>query len=327
MSLVDVTEIWSSLRAQIDAHRPDVRPDGGTRSTHAVPVALLTGFLGAGKSTLLAHLLQNPQGLRIRALVNDVGSLPFDPTLVELGDAVRVELTNGCGCCASSSDLAGSLDALAHGGDCDLIILEASGAADPTVLAHVVLANGALRLDRVVTVVNGAALLPGATSGVFGGVLERQMAVADCIVVSGCDKMPESDVERAVEEAARLAPGRTVTRSGFGFPASRVLMPGSVRGARLPADQSGGGHHQMHVTTVEQTCEIPLSALVPALEQARPGLVRAKGRLVVDGRRVHVQVTPHSIDVADADEGPTAITLISLDQSDVENLVGLISPS
>ena len=83
----------------------------------------------------------------------------------------------------------------------------------------------------------------------------------------------------------------------------------------------------MHVTTVEQTCEIPLSALVPALEQARPGLVRAKGRLVVDGRRVHVQVTPHSIDVTDADEGPTAITLISLDQSDVENLVGIISPS
>ena len=323
MPTVDITDMWSALRAQIDAHR-----DGGLGAepvahVAAVPVTLLTGFLGAGKSTLLVNLLQNPGGLRIRALVNDVGALPFDPTLTEVSDSVRVELSNGCGCCTTTSDVASALAVLARRGDCDLIVLEASGAADPATLAQVVHADRALRLDRIVTVVDGGTLL--GAPGVHDTTLDRQLSVADCVVVSGCDRLTQEESESALGEAARRAPGRTVTASGVGHTASLVLVPGSPRGTHLPVGATESQHAELCVTTLRVTRDVTRVMLVAALERARPGLVRVKGTMTVDGEPVTVQVTPRSIDITAAEQRSTGVTLISLQEGDVEELLRLLS--
>lgn len=324
MSTVDVTEIWSSLRAQIEAHRPDVRSAPGFASSPSIPVAVLTGYLGAGKSTVLAHLLENPRGLRIRALVNDVGSLPFDPTLVGVADDVRVELTNGCGCCTTSDDLAVSLDVLASGGDCDLIVLEASGAADPQVLMHIVAANQALRLDRVVTVVSALALSADVLNARTFDNFDRQIASANCIVVSGCDAVTGAEVELALNEAARRAPGRVVVRSGLDHVASEILMPGSLRGACPFTDGPTEQHTDLCVVTVTPASDVKYEDFESALERARPALVRAKGRLIVDGRTVRLQVTPQSITIEDCETGPTGVTLIATDRQHVDDLVRVL---
>lgn len=326
MPSADVTEAWNTLRGQIDAHRPDVQRDTGSPGTSTVPVTVLTGFLGAGKSTLLVHLLQNPNGLRIRALVNDVGSLPFDPTFIGASDGIRVDLTNGCGCCATTSDLAESLDSLARQDDCDLIVLEASGAANPEVLAHVVVANPALKLDRVVAVVNGEVLLSLAGRGWFSETVEQQIASSDCLVVSGCDALSESEVESALREAATRAPGRTVEQSGLDRPASHVLVPGAVRGASLPVKGLGDQHKDLSIVTVQPTCSVPRDVFLSVITGSRPGLLRAKGRLILDGHEVLVQVTPTSVEVSDADEGPLGVTLISNDPSDVDGLIRVLRP-
>ena len=104
----------------------------------SVPVVALTGALGAGKTTVLNHLLGHRDGRRIGVLVNDFGAVDVDALLVEAGSAATLSLAGGCLCCRVDEDtLESTLHALTTGRTpLDLVVLEASGVADPSTLAR-----------------------------------------------------------------------------------------------------------------------------------------------------------------------------------------------
>ena len=69
---------------------------------NTTPVLLLTGYLGSGKTTLLNRILANKQGIKFAVIVNDIGEVNIDATLIEKGGIVGeqddnlVALQNGC---------------------------------------------------------------------------------------------------------------------------------------------------------------------------------------------------------------------------------------
>ena len=49
------------------------------------PVLLLTGYLGSGKTTLVNRILNNKRGIKFAVIVNDIGEVNIDASLIEKG--------------------------------------------------------------------------------------------------------------------------------------------------------------------------------------------------------------------------------------------------
>lgn len=107
-----------------------------------IPVLLLTGYLGSGKTTLLNRILTNNKGIRFAVIVNDIGEVNIDASLIQQGGVVSqqddslVALQNGCICCTLKMDLISQLHDLAAQKAYDYIVIEASGICEPAPIAQ-----------------------------------------------------------------------------------------------------------------------------------------------------------------------------------------------
>lgn len=141
-------------------------------SKKEIPVLLLTGYLGSGKTTLLNRILTNERGIRFAVIVNDIGEVNIDATLIQKGGVVGqpdsagdlVALQNGCICCTLQMDLVEQLAGIVNAGTFDYIVIEASGICEPEPIAQAICSmprmesrftvGGVPRLDSIVTVVD-----------------------------------------------------------------------------------------------------------------------------------------------------------------------------
>ncbi len=137
--------------------------------TENIPVLLLTGYLGSGKTTLLNRILTNERGIRFAVIVNDLGEVNIDASLIQKGGIVGgtdsgdlVALQNGCICCTLKMDLVKQLSDIASSGKFDYIVIEASGICEPEPIAQTICAMEGMdsvgpvvpKLDCIVTVVD-----------------------------------------------------------------------------------------------------------------------------------------------------------------------------
>lgn len=139
-----------------------------------IPVILLTGYLGSGKTTLVNHILSNAHGTRYAVIVNDIGEVNIDSSLIERNGVVSgaddslIALQNGCICCTLQSDLVRQLEGLTTAGRFDYIVIEASGICEPEPIARTICSIPALTggfetgplpvLDCIVTVTDALRL-------------------------------------------------------------------------------------------------------------------------------------------------------------------------
>ncbi|MFI6353701.1 CobW family GTP-binding protein [Streptomyces sp. NPDC050743] len=261
-----------------------------SRSPQQIPVVVLAGFLGSGKTTLLNHLLHRSGGSRIGAIVNDFGAIEIDAMAVAgaLGDST-VSLGNGCLCCAvDASELDLYLDRLADPGTgIDVIVIEASGLAEPQELVRMVLASEHPR------VVYGG-LVEVADAAEFDDTrakhpeIDRHLGLADLVVVNKLDRADDAD--RVLDLVRALTDRAAVVPATYGRIDPEFLFdckPSEERIGQLSFDDlhehTGGDEHAGHLHTgydsLSFTSEVPLEPrrLMRFLDSRPQGLYRIKG--------------------------------------------------
>ncbi|MEV0979615.1 GTP-binding protein [Streptomyces sp. NPDC049915] len=265
---------------------------GHSPSPRQIPVVVLAGFLGSGKTTLLNHLLHRSGGSRIGAIVNDFGAIEIDAMAVAgaLGDST-VSLGNGCLCCAvDASELDQYLDRLVQPSlGIDVVVIEASGLAEPQELVRMLLASENPRVvyGGLVEVVDAAEF---DDTRARHPEIDRHLALADLVVVNKLDRT--ADGERVLGLVRSLTDRAAVVPATYGRIDPEFLFdcrPGEERIGQLSFDdlhhhdddETGGhaGHLHTGYESLSFTSDLPLEPrrLMEFLDSRPEGLYRIKG--------------------------------------------------
>lgn len=209
------------------------------------PITLLCGYLGAGKTTLLNKVLNNQQGYKVAVIVNDIGEVNVDASLIAKGGNITdtsdiVPLTNGCICCTLKSQMATNIEKMIKTGKYDYILIEASGVCEPMPIAQELelIKNG--KLDNVVGVVDAARLVDEFASGDnllkkdeieeedIESLLIQQIEFCSTLIINKIDLVSKSELAKVRKVVQALHPGVKVIETSHGdVPVKDILATGS----------------------------------------------------------------------------------------------------
>ena len=207
-----------------------------------VPVLLLTGYLGSGKTTLVNHILTNRKGIKFAVIVNDIGEVNIDASLIQKGGIVAekdeslVALQNGCICCTLKMDLVDQLSDLVKTGQFDYIVIEASGICEPEPIARTISSipqmnpkyteHGTPRLDCIVTVVDALRMQSEFSCGHdlerenideedIENLLIQQIEFCNIVLLNKVSEVTEDEIERVKEIIRHLNPGAEIIETDY----------------------------------------------------------------------------------------------------------------
>ena len=176
---------------------------------------ILSGFLGSGKTTILLSLLAKNAGKKIAVIVNDFGQTAVDATILEK-EQVREKIYEIGGgsvfCSCLSETLVKTLFAIAKE-DFDLVILEASGMSDPSIINSMLsLAKLDTYFTHSLTLCTFDAIKSLKLAKVLL-VIERQLTSANIVILTKADKYSEEELNTAIKFIQEKEPAVPIIKS------------------------------------------------------------------------------------------------------------------
>lgn len=216
-----------------------------------IPVLLITGYLGSGKTTLLNRILNNERGIKFAVIVNDIGEVNIDASLIEKGGVVGkkdeslVALQNGCICCTLKMDLVEQLHEITCMDKFDYIVIEASGICEPEPIAQTIcsipqmgkkyLENGVARLDCIATVVDALRMRDEFGCGDdlvkhhlgeddIENLIIQQVEFCNKILLNKVDEVSAEELDRIKKIVRALQPKAEIVECNYGdVPFEKIL--------------------------------------------------------------------------------------------------------
>lgn len=216
-----------------------------------VPVLLLTGYLGSGKTTLVNRILTNRRGIKFAVIVNDIGEVNIDASLIAKGGVVDqkddslVALQNGCICCTLKMDLVKQLTDIIDQQKFDYIVIEASGICEPEPIAQTIcsipqmgqsfIRHGIPRLDCIVTVADALRLQSEFACGEslqkpeiddedIENLIIQQIEFCNIVVLNKVSEVTRAEANRIREIIHALQPDAEIIDADYGdFDLDKIL--------------------------------------------------------------------------------------------------------
>lgn len=251
-----------------------------------VPVSLLTGYLGAGKTTVLNHVLNNQEGYKVAVIVNDIGEVNIDASLIAKGGVVTqkddnlVPLSNGCICCTLKEDLINQLIEISTSGKFDYILIEASGICEPApIAASICILDGSdptidapavCYLDSITTVVDASRMADEFGAGKhllkndldeedIENLLIQQIEYCNTIILNKIDEVSDSEKKAVLEVIRALQPEAKIIETNYGkinvgevlstdnFDYEKTISSaGWIKAMELDGENGEDEHHHEH---------------------------------------------------------------------------------
>ncbi len=208
-----------------------------------IPVLLLTGYLGSGKTTLLNRILSNEKGYKFAVIVNDIGEVNIDASLIQQGGVVNeqddslVALQNGCICCTLKMDLVKQLSDIAAMDRFDYIVIEASGICEPLPIAQTICSipsmgeeytkDGTPVLDCIATVVDALRMRDEFGSGSslekddigeedIENLVIQQIEFCNIVLINKASMVEPSELQRIKDIVRNLQPKADIITCDYG---------------------------------------------------------------------------------------------------------------
>jgi G3E family GTPase len=266
------------------------------------PAYTLVGFLGSGKTTLLGKLIGwcIDNGLTPGLVVNEFGAVSIDGEMIRQEGMMLQELSNGCICCTADGDLIPALIQMASHPKVDLILLEASGLADPADMLDELTDPALWESVDVGGIISVVDALRFDDLSEKTRLAARQVEFADVLIMNKCDLINETDAEDLRQRLVGLNPQAQIFPATQGLPEagiqaildlSREIGAGNVAKKPEPLhhdhdhDHHGeaDAHMSLHTLDFDFNEKLDKDAFEKFLKSLPDNIYRAKGFMWVDG--------------------------------------------
>lgn len=185
--------------------------------SRALEIVLVGGFLGSGKTTLLKRLLgwEIEQGMKPIVIMNEFGELDIDSQLIDDGQIEIRRLSGGCICCDMRLALTNLLEDLAENSPGARVFLETTGVADPAGVLEAIapVANKGKIVVKKLFLVYDASLGEALQEDQY--TAQRQLLMADAILINRCDTVSPEEVEIAERQVTQIKPDVPLFRTVY----------------------------------------------------------------------------------------------------------------
>ena len=293
------------------------------------PVTMITGYLGSGKTTVLNELLRSQTRERLAIIVNDLGSINIDASVLKKNSVVEaeakmIEMTNGCICCTLQEAFMDQIEKLSKDDNVDSIIVEASGVSNPAAIAYGFLnyqkTNGdsGVYLDSIVTVADADRLYNEFIEDIKGLDGERsedpdilnlvmdQIEFCNVVLLSKCDLLNRDQVDELKQVIRTFQNEAAIYETEFGdidpakifrgekFDYDKVFRSSALQRALDREDKMGEIYEDDYGITsfaFRDPRPFDYDKFIDLISNRFPEeLIRGKGYIWFKGDDVHVQL-------------------------------------
>lgn len=266
-------------------------------SDKKIPICLVTGFLGCGKTTLLKQIVARNQSRKLVYIVNEFSPHDIDGSIVSAENPNVVSIPGGsifCRCLVT--EFIGQLTALPVEFDgAEGVIIEASGMADPKVIADMLAETGLddrYSLAHVVSIVDPGsfmklrAVLPNITA---------QIEASNTVIVNKTDLYDAKTVAATANAVREINSGAAILQAVNADIGMDLFNPAQPPSSELHGDYAKCKDPNYESIAVTVEAAVDADELRTRLLAAEDAIYRLKGPLLTTDGPCFVEYTKSGV--------------------------------